>query len=59
MIVEGESIPSVFIPQLSELYRTGQFPFDRLVKTYPFDQINTAFADSANGSTLKPVVVFP
>ncbi|MFD1211149.1 NAD(P)-dependent alcohol dehydrogenase [Arthrobacter sp. GCM10027362] len=59
MIVEGESIPSVFIPRLMELHRAGLFPFDRLVKTYPFGQINEAFEDSAKGTTLKPVVVFP
>lgn len=59
MITEGDSIPSVFIPQLIELHGSGQFPFDRLIKTYPFDQINEAFEDSALGTTLKPVVVFP
>lgn len=59
MIVEGESIPSVFIPHLIELHRGGLFPFDRLVNTYPFEQINDAFDDSAKGITLKPMVVFP
>lgn len=59
LIVEGDSIPSVFIPQLMELHRSGRFPFDKLVKTYPFEQINQAFEDSAKGVTLKPVVVFP
>jgi aryl-alcohol dehydrogenase len=59
MIVEGDSVPSVFIPQLMELHRAGLFPFDRLIKTYPFEKINEAFEDSAKGTTLKPVVVFP
>ena len=58
MITEGDSNPSVFIPQLIELHRSGRFPFDRLIKTYSFDRINEAFEDSANGTTLKPVVVF-
>lgn len=26
----------------AELYRQGRFPFDKLVKFYPFDQINEA-----------------
>ena len=38
-IVEGESKPDMFIPELIELYRSGGFPFDKLVTFYEFDQI--------------------
>lgn len=58
MVVEGDSVPSRFIPQLVDLYENGLFPFDKLIKKYPFAEINTAFDDSASGLTLKPVVVF-
>lgn len=58
MVVEGDSVPSRFIPQLVDLYERGMFPFDKLVKTYSFDDINRAFDDSANGTTLKPIVVY-
>ncbi len=57
-ICEGDSDPQVFIPQLIEMYRKGQLPLERLVKTFPFEQINEAFAASENGSVMKPVVVF-
>ncbi len=57
-ILEGDSVPQLFIPQLIELWRRGDFPFDRLIRQYPFAEINDAFADSEHGSTLKPVVVF-
>jgi aryl-alcohol dehydrogenase len=57
-VIEGDAVPQTFIPLLVELYEAGRFPFDRLVKRYPFEQINQAFADSANGLTIKPVVVF-
>lgn len=57
-IVEGDSDPQTFIPQLIALYREGKFPFDRLIKTFPFAQINEALAASENGSVIKPVVVF-
>jgi aryl-alcohol dehydrogenase len=57
-VVEGDSVPSSFIPKLVDLYERGQFPFDKLVKAYPFDKINEAFEDSAKGLTYKPVVVF-
>ena len=55
-IVEGDSAPDVFIPQLIELYRQGRFPFDRLIKFYPFSEINTAIEDTEKGRTVKPVL---
>jgi aryl-alcohol dehydrogenase len=58
MVVEGDSVPSKFVPQLVDLYERGLVPFDRLVKSYPFAEINKAFDDSASGVTLKPVVIF-
>lgn len=57
-IVEGDSDPQTFIPQLVALYKEGKFPFDRLIKTFPFEQINEAIAASENGTAIKPVVVF-
>lgn len=58
MVVEGDSVPSTFVPQLVDLYERGLFPFDKLTKQYPFAEINQAFDDSAAGLTLKPIVVF-
>lgn len=55
-IIEGDSVPDVFIPSLVELYRQGRFPFDKLVKFYRLDQINEAAADSEKGITIKPIV---
>jgi aryl-alcohol dehydrogenase len=55
-IVEGSSNPDVFIPQLVELHAKGLFPFDRMIRFYPFDQINEAIADSESGRTIKPIV---
>lgn len=57
-IIEGDSIPDIFIPQLIELWRQGRFPFDRLVSFYPFDQIQQAVEDSEHGKVLKAVVRF-
>jgi aryl-alcohol dehydrogenase len=57
-IVEGDSDPQTFIPELIALYQQGKFPFDRLIKTFPFEQINSAIAASEDGSVIKPVVVF-
>lgn len=55
-IVEGEVVPSIFIPQLIELYRQGRFPFDRLIRFYPFAEINKAIHDSEAGHAIKAVV---
>ncbi len=57
-VIEGDSVPRVFIPKLIEYYKAGKFPFDKLVKFYPFDQIDQAFEDSASGTTIKPVLRF-
>lgn len=58
MVIEGDSTPQVFIPELIALHRARLFPFDKLIKSYPLAQINQAFEDSHTGVTIKPMVVF-
>ena len=58
-IIEGDAVPQQFIPRLIRLYRRGRFPFDRLLKFYPFRDINRAMADARRGVTVKPVLLFP
>jgi aryl-alcohol dehydrogenase len=55
-LVEGDSIPSLFIPRLVELWRQGRFPVDQIVSTYDFDAINQAVRDAEAGSVIKPVL---
>jgi len=57
-IVQGSSVPQVFIPKLIELWRDGRFPMEKLMRNYALADINQGFADSAAGTTVKPVVVF-
>jgi aryl-alcohol dehydrogenase len=57
-VVQGNSVPQVFIPKLISLWRQGKFPMERLMKNYDLDDINQGFADSASGVTIKPVIVF-
>lgn len=54
----GHINPTVFIPRLLDLHSHGRFPVDRLVKNYPFAQLNQAIADSSSGATIKPVLTF-
>jgi aryl-alcohol dehydrogenase len=55
-IIQGDSIPQLFVPQLIDLYRAGDFPFDRLVQFYEFEEINQAVADTSSGATVKPIL---
>ena len=57
-VVQGSSVPQVFIPKLIALWREGRFPMDKLMKSYALEDINAGFADSASGVTVKPVVVY-
>jgi aryl-alcohol dehydrogenase len=57
-IVQGSSVPQVFIPKLVELWKEGRFPIDKLMRNYSLEEINQGFADSASGEVIKPVVVF-
>jgi len=54
--VEGDADPRTFIPRMIAWYRRGELPLERLVTTYPFDQINQAAADMLAGRVIKPVL---
>lgn len=56
-IVEGNSVPRVFIPQLLELRRAGRFPLEKLVRSYPFTDLEAAIADTTSGEAVKAVLV--
>lgn len=58
-IIEGDAAPGDLIPRLLTLWRAGRFPFDRLITTYPLDEINQAVDDVHSGKATKAVVVFP
>ena len=55
-IVEGDSDPDRFLPELIEHHRAGRLPFDRFVRTYPFEAINEAIADAHSGKAIKVVL---
>lgn len=56
-IIEGDSVPDIFIPQLVELWRQGRFPFDKLVTFYPLSEIDKAAHDSERGDVLKAILI--
>ena len=56
---QGRAVPRVVIPALVELFLAGRLPLDRLVRTYPFDNINDAAHDMHTGTSIKPVLLMP
>jgi aryl-alcohol dehydrogenase len=58
-VVQGDSQPKQFIPQLVDHIAAGRFPLDRLITFYDLADINRAAADSESGKTIKPVLRMP
>ncbi len=56
-LIEGNSDPQQFVPELIGLWQAGRFPFERLIRTYPFAAINEAEGDSLSGATVKPILL--
>jgi aryl-alcohol dehydrogenase len=57
-VMEGDSVTDEFIPRLAALNAAGQFPYDELITKFSIDDVNEAEAASANGTVIKPVLVF-
>ncbi|BFO18014.1 hypothetical protein SHKM778_44020 [Streptomyces sp. KM77-8] len=57
-VIEGDSDPGRFLPELIGLHRRGLFALERLVTTFPFEDIGVAVAAMADGSVVKPVLTF-
>jgi aryl-alcohol dehydrogenase len=58
-VIQGDSRPREFIPHLVDLLMQGRFPLDRLITSYDLSEINQAAADTASGTTIKPVLRLP
>ncbi|MDQ1447624.1 MAG: aryl-alcohol dehydrogenase, partial [Actinomycetota bacterium] len=56
-ILEGGAAPQELIPHLISLWRDGRFPFDRLIETFPLEDINRAEKASLRGDVVKPVLL--
>lgn len=54
--IAGKVAAQYIVPKLIEYHKKGQFPIEKLVKFYDFSEIDQAFEDSANGTTIKPIL---
>lgn len=55
-VVEGDSVPELFLPALIRFWEQGRFPVERLITFYDFDAIDEAARDAQDGRTIKPVL---
>jgi aryl-alcohol dehydrogenase len=58
-ILGGEGRSAPLIGSLIELNRQGRFPYERLIATFPLEQVNEALEASHSGEVLKPVLTMP
>lgn len=56
-IFSGSAVPRTFLPQLIGYQKEGKFPYDRLMKTYDFTDINQAIKYTKSGDVVKPVLL--
>jgi aryl-alcohol dehydrogenase len=56
-VVEGDSDPELFITHLMRLHSAGRFPFEKIISTYSFADINQAVDDHKNGLCVKAVLI--
>jgi aryl-alcohol dehydrogenase len=56
-VVEGRSNPAIFLPRLAELVAMGHLPVERLVGTFPLEEVEKAAEAMKAGTTIKPVLV--
>jgi aryl-alcohol dehydrogenase len=52
-------VPDLFIPTLIGYWKAGLLPVEKMIRYYPFDQINQAIHDAHDGSAIKPVLRLP
>jgi aryl-alcohol dehydrogenase len=58
-VIQGESQPTQFIPQVVDLLMQDRMPVDRMITFYDIADINRAAQDSARGAAIKPVLRMP
>lgn len=56
-IVEGDSDPETFLPELIAYHKAGRLPIERFTRHYRLDQINEAIDDAHHGRAIKAVLV--
>lgn len=56
-IVEGDSDPAVFLPELLAHHKAGRLPIEKFSTRYRLEDINQAIDDAHHGKAIKAVLV--
>lgn len=54
---QGDSVPRIMIPKLLEMWRSGEFPFDKLLSEFKFEDMDKALEEMHMGKVIKPVLL--
>jgi aryl-alcohol dehydrogenase len=55
-VIEGGRSAEYNIARILDHYKRGEFPFERLIKTYRPSEIDAALDDTLSGAVIKPVI---
>ena len=56
-IIEGDSDPEVFLPELIAHHKAGRLPIERFSKSYRLEDINQAIEDAHHGKAIKAILL--
>jgi aryl-alcohol dehydrogenase len=56
-IVEGDSDPATFLPELIAYHKTGRLPIERFSTSYALADINRAIDDAYHGRAIKAILL--
>ncbi|MBA4355448.1 MAG: NAD(P)-dependent alcohol dehydrogenase [Novosphingobium sp.] len=56
-IVEGDSDPHAFLPELIAHHKAGRLPIERFSQTYRLEDINQAIDDAHHGKAIKAILL--
>lgn len=54
---QGDSVPRTMIPKLLRMWKEGEFPFDKLLTQFGFEEMDKALAEMKRSSVIKPLLV--
>lgn len=54
---QGDSVSREMIPRLIQMWRDGQFPFDKLLTKFRFEELDRAIEEVHKGNVIKPLLV--
>jgi len=55
-IVEGDSVPDLFLPRLFDWYRAGRLPVELISESFDFGRVADALRASQEGRVVKPIL---